>query len=142
VVPKRVPGQLAREAVILVQIVAGVGEHEVGLGQLLQPFERLFDRAAEVGEEAVAEVVHDDLCTGLAEERGRALPGLVLAAAGGRENDPGHLEAGDAAREREQGRAAADLDVVGVAPERENTTGHRRPGQREREHRYDASGVG
>ena len=48
VVAKRVPGELAGEAVVLVEILAGMSEDEVGL-TYLQPLKDVLDLAAEVG---------------------------------------------------------------------------------------------
>ena len=60
VVAERVPRQLAREPVILVEVVAGVREHELRVDARLQVLEDLLDLAADVRQEPVPEPVHLD----------------------------------------------------------------------------------
>src|SRR5688572_30124246 len=60
VVAKRVPGELAGEPVILVEIAAGVGEDEVRLN-VLQLLEDLLDLTADVREEAIAKLVNPNI---------------------------------------------------------------------------------
>ena len=80
--------------------------------------------AADVREEAVAEPVHDHVGSRAPrEEHLRARPRLALPLALRAEHDPRHLELGLRAREREQRRPAADLDVVGVRAEQRGRGG-------------------
>ena len=60
VVAERVPCQLARKPVVLVEVVAGVREHEVGIDASLQILEHVLHLTADVRQEAVPELVHLD----------------------------------------------------------------------------------
>ena len=60
VVPERVPSELAREPVILMEVVAGMGEHELGIEPPLQLLEHVLDLRADVGKKAVPKAVHLD----------------------------------------------------------------------------------
>ena len=94
VVAERVPRQLAREPVVLVEVVARVGEHELRVDAGLQILEELLDLAAAVGQEAVAEAVHLDPCRrGGGQECVGARARLLAALARRREHDPVDLAA-------------------------------------------------
>ena len=86
VVAEGVPGQLGDEPVILVEVRAGVREHQLRRHGRLQPLERLLDVAAGVREEAVPERLEHDggLALGARQERCRARPRLVGTLAGSR----------------------------------------------------------
>ena len=124
VVAERVPGQLAGKPVVLVEVVAGVGEDELRVDPALQLLEELLDLAARVGEEAVPEPVDLDA------RRARRRRGRPAALA--RASSPRSPEAASTTQstsrpgfervERQQRSAAADLDVVGVAADREHAT--------------------
>ena len=121
VVAEGVPRQLAGESVILVEVVTGVGEDELRIDAPLQILEHLLDLAADVGQEAVSELVHLDASRGGSrEERLRARPCLRRALPGGREHHPVDLELRIRRDEREEGSSAPDLDVVRVAADRED----------------------
>ena len=59
-ISERVPGQFANHAMVLVQIMAEVGEDEVGHELFLEIFESIFDGSADVGKKTVAEGFYDD----------------------------------------------------------------------------------
>src|SRR5439155_14834461 len=88
VVPEGVPGQLAHEAVVLVQVVPLVGQHDVGAA-VLQRLEELLHLPAGVGEEAVAEApeLHPAVAHPL-QERVGAGRRLVPALPGGAADHP------------------------------------------------------
>src|SRR5262249_18561570 len=113
---ERVPRQLARKAVILVQVLARVREHDLRVGAPRKILKDLFDLTALIGKEAVAKAVNLDLRPRRRCEEG---PGtrasLSLAFVPRRQDDPRHLEIARRACEREQRAPATDLDVVCMA---------------------------
>ena len=60
-VAKRVPGQLGCEPMILMEVFPIVREDQIRRDGRFQVFEELLDVSSAVGQEAVAEVAHDDL---------------------------------------------------------------------------------
>ena len=98
-------------------------EHELRVDAALQILEDLLDLAADVRQEAVAEVVHlDTRRAGPGQERLGARARLVAALTRRGEDDPVDLELRIRPRERQQRPAATDLDVVRVAADREDAT--------------------
>ena len=105
------------------EVITGVCEDNLRIDAAFQPLEDVLDRAADVGQEAVPEVVHlDARVSGTGQERSGARPGLDASFARRREDDPVDLEVGIRSREREQRSPAPDLDVVCVAADREDAT--------------------
>jgi len=79
-IPERIPRQLANLAVVLMRIVAPVGQNQIRIDSWLQRLEPLLDRFALFGEKAVAKRHHFDLGPGgFREKVGRGFPGLVVA---------------------------------------------------------------
>ena len=119
-VAKGVQGEFRQRAMILVQIVAAMGQNERRTIVAFEIFERLLD-AGELGrKEAVAEAVHAHRRFAAAERAEKSAgtplrfgPAFVIAA----EDDPAHLRAGPFAEQPQQQSAAADLDVVGMSAE-------------------------
>ena len=123
VVPEGVPGEFACQPVILMEVVAGVGEHDLRIDPQLQRLEEIFDLCARIGEKAVAEPVHLDPGGSEPGKKGSgAPPGLLLSFSGRREHDPVDLEGRVRAGERQQRSATPDLDVVRVTADREDAT--------------------
>src|SRR4029079_14859206 len=123
VIPEGVPRQLADEAVVLVQVVARVREHEVRSNARLELLERVLHIGSRVREVSVAETEHVDRALGrVPEEQLRAPACLVRPLATRGEDDPLHGEAWVRPDEREDGAAAADLEVVRVGADREHAT--------------------
>ena len=119
-VAERVAAQLADDAMILVQVVAVVGEHDIRSDVRRQRLHVVLHLAPEVREVALAERrdAHVDLGAvfekGVGRDRG-FFDSLVVAA-------QDHPVAGDGTRlhELEQRRAATDLDVVGMRADAEH----------------------
>ena len=134
-VAQRVPRQLADETVILVKVVSRVSEDQVGLDSRLQLLERVLDLAADVREEAVAKAVDDDLVRSRRLARNASALARASSArapsARGRPRSPRLRRCG---WQREQRRAAADLDVVRVAPSASTRAAARRRVERKAEH--------
>src|SRR5262245_2610509 len=89
-----IPGELRDQAVVLVEVATVVREDHVRGAVRLEPFEVFLDRHALIGEEALPEVVDDDLPRSrLAEEALRAAHGLRTPHLVGREHHPVHARA-------------------------------------------------
>src|SRR2546423_872313 len=94
-VAKGVPGEIGENTVVLVKVLAEMGEDQIGLNLSFQLFKKLFDGLALPRKETVSEVLKDDVflrrpaqkCTG-------ARAGLAFAGGGGAENDPSDAQAG------------------------------------------------
>ena len=95
-VPERVPGELAGESVILVEVVTRMGEDDLRIDAELQLFEDVLHLAAAIGQESIAKVVNVDpeFGHGLAEERVGARPRFGLALVPRGEDEPVDLELG------------------------------------------------
>ena len=121
VVAPRVPGELAGQPVVLVQVGALMGEDHVGRELGLQALEERLDGVAAVRKEPVAETAEDDP---------RRPKPAVKSAALRRASSPrspsplstthDDLGLGIGLRQPQDRAAAADLDVVGVGADREH----------------------
>ena len=124
VVPEGVPGELAAEPVVLVQVGALVREHQVRRESAFSSSKKSLIRCALVREEAVGEVAHDHLT---ARRRPRAWPRRSRAPP--RRARPRRSARPSGPRDRllldqlEERAAAADLDVVGMRADREDAPG-------------------
>ena len=123
VVPPRVPGELADEPVVLVEVVAVVREDQIGPDLTLELLEEPLHVLAAIREERVGKAAERDLerIAVAADERPCALlrlprPPLVLAA----DDDPVDAKGVVRALEPHQRPAAADLEVVRVGAESED----------------------
>src|SRR5690606_28759997 len=118
---ERVPGEVGYEAVVLVPVVAAVGEDEVGLEPLQASLEVILDGGPVEGEVAVPESSDLYLHFGDAfEESGGGGAGLGLArrpAPG--EDDPADDDVPPLGEEAEHRPPRPDLEVVGVGAEAE-----------------------
>src|SRR6185503_20277158 len=87
----------------------------------LDRLELVLDRGARVRQVAVLEVVDEDLGLARALQEGRRRRARLARALGRRgEGDPEQLEPGALFDQPQQRPPAADLDVVGVRPERQD----------------------
>src|SRR4029079_4541873 len=111
-------------------VIRVVREHEVGRKRL-QLLEDPLYVAADVGEKAVAEVVDVHLRTGRPLQKRLGAPArLGVSIAARAENDPADIYARQRLDQGEERSAAPDLDVVGVADDREEPAGGRWGAQR------------
>ena len=115
VVPERLPGQLAQESMVLVQIIARVGQDEVRMDAVLERLHAVLDGRALEREVAVAKRVDRDCwrLDPLQEPGGRParLVGSDGITAHDHPRDPRDPALGDPVQDRP---AAADLQVVRV----------------------------
>src|SRR5215472_6764151 len=91
VIPKRVPGELSEDAVVLMKVVDSVGQYQIGLDSGLETLKLFLDRGANERKEALAKGV--DLNLHLARCRkdfGCACPCLGFAVRIRSENHPPH----------------------------------------------------
>src|SRR5690606_30221720 len=130
VVAKQIPGQLTDFAMVLMGIVAPMGEDHVRIDLGSQTLEPGLYLTALVGEEAVLEPAELDPAARRAgkERVGRGC-GFLGARADRTQHAPVHLEPESRCDPLEDGAAGADLDVVGMRTE----TQHRQPRVRLRE---------
>src|SRR6266566_2734794 len=118
-IAERLPGDVRHEPVILVTVVAAMGENHVRRERSLDCFQHVLDLAEGGGEMPVAELVDVyPARSGPGQELAGALPGLALAGSSGTaEDDPMTVHVAPRPEEREDRAATADLDVVGVGAE-------------------------
>ena len=136
VIPKRVPGKLSDQAVILMSIQAPVGKHQVRNNTRFQYFESLLECTALVREKAVAEVKNLDF-TALrsAEKPRRARPRLPSPNRGSAEDHPMDAQAPGRSQQLEEGTSTPDFNVIGVGAETQHLERRtRRPRWNQREH--------
>ena len=125
VVAERVPRELAREAMVLVEVVARVGEHESGSTRL-----RSSKASLTVSPTYGMNASRNPWTTTSARAAPARKSSALARASSARvpvrpEHDPRHLEVRSRPSEREERPAAADLDVVGVAADREHASQRR-----------------
>jgi len=123
-VAEGVPRQLGHRPVVLMQILAVVGQHEVGR-EGLQRLEEGLDLGPLHREVPVAEVLQHHLRRARAplesgQEARRRGARLLAAPPGGGEDHPDDARLRALAHEPEHRRPGADLDVVAVRPEAED----------------------
>ena len=107
-----------KEPVILVEVEPRVRQDELGSTLPSAPRRRPSPRRQRTGRSRRGTRARRLVLRCASKERLRARPGLLATIAVGREHDPRDVDVGTRTRQLEQRRAAADLDVVGVAPER------------------------
>lgn len=124
VVAPGIAGEFADDAVVLVEVVAIVGENEVGVEEAFEGFEFVLDLGLLGGKVAVAEGVEDDfLFAGALEELAGTALGLGVAEVVGTEDGPPDFGFRAQLQELEDGAAGADFDVVAVCAEAEQAEG-------------------
>src|SRR5256885_2389026 len=137
VIAERLPGDVRDDPVILVAVVAAMGENHVRRERSLDRFEHLLDLAQGGGEVPVAELV-DVYPAGSSpgQELAGALPGLALAGSSGTaKDDPMTVHVAPGGEQGEDRAATADLDVVGVRAKTKDTERARREGERQHRRR-------
>ena len=126
------PGQVGDEPVVLVSIVAAVGQDQVWFRLALEVLELILDIGSRQREVAISPGSDDDLLVRHALEH-HTSPGTSLLGARGVPGADDPPDAGDEiVRHQPKDRpTAADLDVVGMGPDDEDVEGARRPGRKD-----------
>ena len=120
-IPKRVPGQLANHAMVLVEVMTEMCKDQVRHEFLFQRFECVFDWSTDVGKKAIAErFYHDCFLAGTAKKSVRTDFGFASALRIGTKDQPVKFEFVRFLKQLEDGSTAADLDVVTVRSQAEN----------------------
>jgi hypothetical protein len=118
VMTERIPGEIANQAVILVQIVAEVGENQVGLESSLQFLETFLDRYTFVKKETVAKGLHHHgFFSSAAQKSAGAKASFRRALGAGAEDHPIELEVRRLLGKLQDGSAASNFDVIAVGAE-------------------------
>jgi len=120
-IAKGVPGEIGKNAMILMPIIAEMSEDQVGLNETFELLEVIFDQFTLVGEEAGPEILYNDLRSNRALQEGfGAFPSFVGAGPFGTENHPKDFEIRFCAEEGKDSATAADFDVIGMGAEAED----------------------
>jgi hypothetical protein len=116
VITPGIPGQPIDHSMILMEIVTGVGEYQIGGEGVFQTFKVFFDFHTFRREKTVAEVEDRDVLMSrpFQKERG-ALSGFIGARNAGTENHPVKVQIAAVAKQFEDRGAAADLNIVGMS---------------------------
>src|SRR5689334_5264687 len=118
VVPEGVPGQLRDQAVVLMRILAVMGEDEIRRDLPLQLLEHRLDLAADVGQKAVRESLQEQKLQAFGTGKQRSGPArLLLPFSDSAEYHPVELAVGILPGQLENGPPAPDFNVVGMASE-------------------------
>src|SRR5215207_434194 len=118
VIPKRVPGQLCHQTVVLMKIHPVVRQDEVWSDLAFQPLEKVLDIGAAVRQEAVSEALDDDPMLACAAKERLAAPTCLLRTfLLGAQDHPGDDALREGLDQLQDRPAATDLDVVRVSPE-------------------------
>jgi hypothetical protein len=105
--------------VILVRIAAPVRENERRIKTALQGLEMVLYVGTLRRKEAVPKLEHFHCVIASLEKQGGAPVRLALTLANSAEHDPEHSECRNFAHEPQDGRAAPDLDIVGMSAQAE-----------------------
>ena len=120
-IAKRIPGEVGKNAMVLMPIITEMSEDQVGLNETFELLEVIFDQFTLVREEAGPEILYDDLRSNRAlQECLGAFPGFVGAGTFGAEDDPKDFEIRFCAEEGKDSATAADFDVIGMGAEAED----------------------
>ena len=117
-VPPHGRHDLGDRAVVLVSVVDAGGEDQVDLPSLCRLLQQLLGLAPERGEAPVGKASRPDRDLVSRQEQLGAVAGLLESHGVARRDDELDREVRHRRCEPQQGAAAADLDVVGVSPER------------------------
>src|SRR5271163_1502162 len=114
----RVPGQLGNESMILVSIIAPMGEDQVRISRPFEALELLLNPGEMSREEAVAVVSsYDPGGNRLAQKAPGTGPQLLFALAVRAEHGPSHVSRAVAVKQGQQCPAASDVHIVAMGPE-------------------------
>ena len=123
VIPKRIPGQIGKDPVILMAVVPIMGKDDVRLELSLELLEIFLDARAFEGEKAIAKMFDDDLLSGDPLQEGPCTgPGFAGATPFRAEHHPYNVHCAAFSGQFEYGSATADFDVVGMRSETEDRT--------------------
>src|SRR5580658_126285 len=116
-----VPGKLVDDAVVLMKIVACVGENQVGREAVFQVFKEFLDLHTFIGKETVAKIQNGHVASrGAFQKEGGTTASFSFAIEAGAEDDPVEFQIAARAEKLKDGAAAADFDVVGMSAEAED----------------------
>src|SRR5713101_8865328 len=120
-VPESIPGQLRYQAVVLMRVLAIVGENKVRGECLLQLFEDRLHVRPNKGHEPVWKFLHYcPLQAGGAGKKYSCALRLTLSDSDGTEHHPMKHAARVLLGQTKNSAATADFDVVGMGPQTEN----------------------
>jgi hypothetical protein len=113
VVPEGVPGEITNYPMVLVEIVAVMGENQIGFKMLFQLFKAQFDFFACRGEEAGGKILNDDLLLfRLPQEQPGAFSCFPVAGWISAEDYPKKLKAFAAPNQPQDRSPATDFYVI------------------------------
>ena len=114
-------GRFSR-AMVLMNVVTTMGEHEVGAYLALQLFEIVFHLSGHVREIALAKAANSDIgFRGSAQDIGRARTSFPFSIWVRGQHYPRHRAAGALFEQSENGCTATNLDIVGVRAQTQQT---------------------
>jgi hypothetical protein len=122
VIAKRVPRQLAHQTVVLVKIVPALGEDYIGREDFLEFLEAFFDWRTKVGKESISKGFHNYCSVPRAvQESIRAALGFFGSRCIGTQHKPVKFDPLRLLNHPQQCAATADLDVVAVCAQAQDT---------------------
>jgi len=120
-IPPGIPGKLAQQAMILVQVVTAMCEYQVGSGFLLQAFEYILDLCTAVWEISVPELMNNNnFAMDILEKIIRTVPGFKASLAQRAEDNPGYLNVRILMDQAEDRPATTDFDIVAVCAQKKH----------------------
>jgi hypothetical protein len=124
VLAKSVPGQIGNDPVILMAVVAIMGEDKVRREAIFQVFEIFFNIGGYIGKKAVAELFHPHLLPPHTTKKDLAAAQRFFPALGIRtEHNPVEFDSGLLCHPAQNGAAATDLDVITMRPQAKDPAG-------------------
>jgi hypothetical protein len=135
VLPEGVPGQVGKQSVILVPVVAAMGEDDVGAEPLFQILEVFLDFSRNVRKKTVAKMFYAYLFfSRTAQEGFTAADGLFPAFPVRAEHHPIEFQGRVLLEPAQDGPAATNLDIVAMGAETEDSLRTGAIGEVERQH--------
>src|SRR6185437_5887533 len=126
VIAEGVPGQFREQAVVLVAIVAGMGEHHIGSDPAPQALESLLEGVEGGRKVTIAEIEQFEIhFRGLPQKRACRRAALLGPGATGGKDGPYKAGARIALRPQSEGPTAADLNVIAVSADTQDRLGVR-----------------
>lgn len=126
VISKGIPGQVADDTMVLMEVMAIVGKNQVRLAGPLQLLKLFFDFASNIGEKATTKLLdRNSLVLGKPEESTRAFFRLRSAGTFCAEHNPTDRDVGMIRKQFQNRPATSDLNVVRVRSQTED--GERAP---------------
>jgi len=123
-IPPGVPNELIEDAVVLMQVMTGMGENDVWRKQLFEFFKIVFNFSEDRGEVAVAKIFDENviLCGALEKKRGTAAS-FPFALCSGAEHYPKEFKFAVSSNQLKNGAAAANFYVIAMRAEAQNLEG-------------------